>query len=419
MMKILLTRRWLLTAVLLAGLGATAFLVNVRSSHAASNGIPTAEVRRGEFVDYLSIRGEIKARKSSTLTAPSAAGDLQILKLAHSGQQVKAGEVVVQFDTTTLQRTLEQKRTDLASAEAQIRQTEAQEHMTEEQNLTDSLTAKYNVESARLDASKAEILSEIDGEKNKLALASSQEKFHEAETKLDSGKLGSAADIAEQSKKRDKALFDVRLAEHQIASLTLRAAGDGVVSLLPNFRAVMFGGNAPDFREGDHAWPGAAIAEIPDLTSIRFEARIEEADRGKLKSEQGGTVHVDAVTDSDFNARVEEISTMAKLDFSGWPPIKNFLLDLKIDRTDPRIKPGMKANARIAVNRIPDSILVPTQALFQNNGASVVYVQNGSKFVERVVRVGHRSGEVAQIVDGIKPGEHVALKNPSELVAGK
>ena len=418
MMQILLTRRWLLAVVLLAGLGA-AFLVNVRSSHAASTGIPTAEVRRGEFVDYLSIRGEIKARKSSTLTAPSSAGDLQILKLAHPGQQVKTGEVVVQFDTTTLQRTLEQKRTDLASAEAQIRQTEAKEHMTEEQNLTDSLTAKYNVESARLDASKAEILSEIDGEKNKLALASSQEKLHEAETKLDSGKLGSAADIAEQSKKRDKALFDVRLAEHQIASLTLRAAGGGVVSLLPNFRAVMFGGNAPDFREGDHAWPGAAIAEIPDLTSIRFEARIEEADRGKLKSEQGGTVHVDAVTDSDFNARVDEISTMAKLDFSGWPPIKNFLLDLKIDRTDPRIKPGMKANARIAVNRIPDSILVPTQALFQNNEASVVYVQNGGKFVERVVQVGHRSGDVVQIVDGIKPGEHVALKNPSELVARK
>src|SRR4029077_1019688 len=169
---------------------------------------------------------------STTLTAPSAAGDLQILKLARTGQQVKAGDVVIQFDTTTLQRTLEQKRTDLASAEAQIRQQEAQEHMTEEQNLTDSLTAKYNVESARLDASKAEILSEIDGEKNKLTLASSQEKLHEAETKLDSGKLGSAADIAQQKKKRDKALFDVRLAEHQIASLTLRAAGDGVVSLL-------------------------------------------------------------------------------------------------------------------------------------------------------------------------------------------
>ncbi|HVH85949.1 MAG TPA: efflux RND transporter periplasmic adaptor subunit [Terriglobales bacterium] len=417
-MKPLLKRKWLLTATVVIILATIAFF-SVRSSHAASTAIPTALVRRGEFVDYLSIRGEIKARQSTTLTAPSAAGDLQIIKLAHTGQQVKAGDVIVQFDTTTLQRTLEQKRTDLASAEAEIRQQQAQERMTEEQNLTDSLAAKYNVESARLDASKAEILSVIDGEKNKLALASSQEKFREAQTKLDSGRLGSAADIKQKEKKRDKALFDVRLAEHQIASLTMRAPSDGVVTLLPNFRAVMFGGNAPDFREGDHAWPGAAIAEIPDLSSIRFEARVEEADRGKLKADQIGTVHVDAVPDTDFTGRVREISTLAKMDFSSWPPMKNFTLDLRIDHSDPRIRPGMKANARIAVDSIPNTILVPTQALFQKNGSAVVYVQAGRKFEEKAVRVGRRSGETAQILDGVIPGDYIALKNPTELPQNK
>ena len=411
-------RRWLVGSSLVVILAAVVF-ISARSSHAAANALPTAEVRRGEFVDYVSIHGEIKARNSKTLTAPSAAGDLQIIKLAHTGQQVKAGDVVVQFDTTTVQRTLEQKRTDLASAEAEIRQQEAQEHMTEEQNLTDSLAAKYNVESARLDASKAEILSVIDGEKNKLALASSQEKYQEAQTKLISGKLGSAADIAQKKKKRDKALFDVRLAEHQIASLTLRAPGDGVVTLLPNFRSVMFGGNAPDFREGDHAWPGAAIAEIPDLSSIRFEARIEEADRGKLKAGQTGTVHVDAVPDTDFSGAVRDISTIAQLDFSNWPPAKNFTLDLKIDRTDTRIRPGMKANARIAVETIPNSVLIPTQAIFPKNGSSVVYVQDGRNFDERTVRVGRRSGDTAQIIDGVHPGERVALKNPMELLQSK
>ena len=411
-------RRWLVGSSLVAILAAIVF-ISAHSSHAAANTLPTAEVRSGEFVEYISIHGEIKARNSKTLTAPSSAGDLQIIKLAHTGQQVKAGNVVVQFDTTTLQRTLEQKRTDLASAEAEIRQQQAQEHMTEEQNLTDSLAAKYNVESARLDASKAEILSVIDGEKNKLALASSQEKYQEAQTKLDSGKMGSAADIAQKKKKRDKALFDVRLAEHQIAALTLRAPGDGVVTLLPNFRAVMFGGNAPDFREGDHAWPGAAVAEIPDLSSIRFEAHIEEADRGKLKAGQTAAVHVDAVPDTDFSGVVRDISTIAQMDFSNWPPAKNFTLDLKIDRTDSRIRPGMKANARVAVETIPNSILIPTQGVFPKNGSTVVYVQHGRNFDERTVRVGRRSGDTTQIIDGIRPGERVALKNPMELPQSK
>ena len=418
MMKALIQRRWLF-APLFVSLAAIIGFLGVHSSHAAATQLPTAEVRRGDFVEYLSIRGEIKARQSTTLTAPSSAGDLQILKLAKTGDQVKSGDVVVQFDATTLQRTLEQKRTDLASAEAQIRQQEAQEHMTQEQQLTDSLAAKYSVESARLDASKAEILSEIDGEKNRLTLASSQEKLRETQTKLDSGKLGSEADIAQQKKKRDKALFDVRLAEHQIAALTMRAPGAGVVTLLPNFRASMFGGNAPDFREGDRAWPGASIAEIPDLTSIRFEARLDESDRGRLKPSQTASVHVDAVPDADFAARVRDISTLARLDFSSWPPIKNFGIDLQIDRTDPRIRPGMKANARIAINTVPNSILVPTQAIFQKNGSTVVYVESGHNFSERSIQVGRRSGDVAQVLGGIKPGEHVALKDPTEGVAKK
>lgn len=418
MMKALIQRRWLF-APLFVSLAAIIAFLGVHSSQAAATQLPTAEVRRGDFVEYLSIRGEIKARQSTTLTAPSSAGDLQILKLAKTGDQVKSGDVVVQFDATTLQRTLEQKRTDLASAEAQIRQQEAQEHMTQEQQLTDSLAAKYSVESARLDASKAEILSEIDGEKNRLTLASSQEKLRETQTKLDSGKLGSEADIAQQKKKRDKALFDVRLAEHQIAALTMRAPGAGVVTLLPNFRASMFGGNAPDFREGDRAWPGASIAEIPDLTSIRFEARLDESDRGRLKPSQAASVHVDAVPDADFAARVRDISTLARLDFSSWPPIKNFGIDLQIDRTDPRIRPGMKANARIAINTVPNSTLVPTQAIFQKNGSTVVYVESGHNFSERSIQVGRRSGDVTQVLGGIKPGERVALKDPTEGVAKK
>src|SRR5258708_32618994 len=99
--------------------------------------------------------------------------------------------------------------------------------------------------------------------------------------------------------------------------------------------------------------------------------------------------------------------------------MKNFTLDVKIDRTDPRIKPGMKANARIAVDTVPNAVLVPTQALFPKNGSTVVYVEAGRNFAQRSVTVGRRSGETAQIVDGVKPGERVALKDPTEVSSSK
>ena len=49
----------------------------------------TVEVTRGTFNDRATIRGEIKALRSQSLTAPSDAGDLRILELAANGSKVK------------------------------------------------------------------------------------------------------------------------------------------------------------------------------------------------------------------------------------------------------------------------------------------------------------------------------------------
>src|SRR5262249_725816 len=136
------------TAVLLLASAGFAFHRNSTPS------IPTAEVRRGDFVDYLQVRGEIRALKSVQLTAPSIAGDLQIIKLARPGTMVKKGDVIVEFDTTTLQRTLEQKQSELKSAEADIDHSRAEARLTDEQQATDVLQARYDVERARLDATK-------------------------------------------------------------------------------------------------------------------------------------------------------------------------------------------------------------------------------------------------------------------------
>src|SRR5881227_2867155 len=140
-------RRVLLSAVVIVLIGG-GFLA-VRGVSAKGTQIPTGVVKKGDFVEYLQIRGEIKARYSKVLTAPSGSGDLQIIKLAHTGTLVKKDEVILQFDPTNLQRTLEQKQTDLKSADAEIQQQRAEGHMVEEQNLTDSVAAKYAVERAR------------------------------------------------------------------------------------------------------------------------------------------------------------------------------------------------------------------------------------------------------------------------------
>ncbi len=377
--------------------------------------VPTAEVRKGEFVDYIAVRGEIEARKSITITAPiGVGGDLQIVQLAKNGSMVKKGDIVCQFDTTNLQRMLDQRTTELKAAEAEIDRGRAQAHMVEEENATELLNARFNVDRGKLDVSKQEILSEIDGEKTKLVLNNYEQKLAETEQKVKSGQISNNADVASRRQRRDKALFDVRLAQRQMASLTLRAPSNGVITLLQNYRSGGFGrGGAPEFKEGDRAWSGASIAQLPDLSAIRVSARVDESDRGRMKAGQQVLIRIDAVPDKEFNGIIEEISPLAKLDFSGWPITKNFDVTIQVDSTDARIRPGMSAGTRVILDRVPDSILVPSTAVFQKNGRAVVYVLRGSTFEERPVDIARRSTADMLVRAGLKSGERVALKDPT------
>src|SRR5439155_13295090 len=325
--------------------------------------VPTIEVKKGEFIGYLVLRGEVRAARSTTIAAPYEAGDLEIIKLAHNGGQVKKGEVVVQFDTTKLDQALAQNRSALKAAEAEAEQSRAQARMKEEQDTTDMMKARYEVEAAKLDASKEEILSKIDGQEAKLKLADAVQALTQKVTQLKSDKAGDAADLEGKQQKRDKALYEVKRTERNLAVLTLRAPSDGLVTLMMNWRAGgPFGGGA-EFKEGDRAWSGAAIVELPDLSTLQFSARVDEIDRGRVKVEDSAVIRVDALPDRQFNARVARISPLASTDFSaGWPFPRNFRMELALQQSDSRLRPGMSANVRIAVERMANAILIPAEA---------------------------------------------------------
>ena len=366
----------------------------------------------GEFVNYFEIRGDLKTLRSVTLMAPAVSGDLQIIRLAKNGSQIKSGELVAQFDTTTLQRTSDQKRSEFKENDAEIERSRAQGHLLEEQNLTAVMKARYDVERARLEVSKQEIVSQIESEKSKLSLANAGHKLKEAEEKLKSDRAANGAEIESKKQKRDKALFELKEAERNIAAMTLRAPLDGILTVMPN-HGMQWWGNAAEFKEGDRAWPGAPIAELPDISNVRLAARVDETDRSRLGVGQTATVRVEAIPDKELAGRVIEISAIAKPDFSGWPVTKNFDFVVQLQETDPRIRPGMSASARVLVERLPDSLLAPVAASFQKAGRQVSYVLRGGQFEERVIEVSRRNQEQLVITRGLKAGEQVALKDPT------
>jgi HlyD family secretion protein len=374
--------------------------------------VPTGEVKLGEFVEYVQIRGEVRARSSTYINAPFNAGDLQILKLCKDGSLVKKGDAVVEFDPTNLQRSVDQYRATLKQLDAQIARIKAQQLLRDEQTLTDKMTAAFGVERARLDASRGEVVPAVENEKSQMALGKAEMKMREVDQQIASNRVGAAADLAGILRKREKANLDLEQAQRNMEALSLISPVDGLIMLQPNMRARAAGtSTTPIFKEGDRAYAGAAIAELPDLSTVMLSVNVDEADRGKLEKDQTVTVKVDAVPDKEIKGRVGTISTLARLDFTS--ASRRFDTRILLDQPDPRLRPGMSATARVAVLRLPNSILIPLEAVFEKRARAVAYVLVEDRFEERSIEVARRGEGVAMVTRGLKPGERVALKDPT------
>ncbi len=375
-----------------------------------SPSVPTFEVKAGEFLDTLELRGEVKALKSLTLTAPAEVGTLQVLSIVADGSPVKLGDVLVEFDKTKTEQDLEQYRSTLKSAQAEIEQARAQARLTEEADTTELMKARYEVEKARLDARKEELVSKIEGEEAKLKLADAQQKLRETEAKLKSDQTLDRATIESKMAAVQKAAFDAEHAERALTKMTLRAPISGVISLLALWHP---DGEYP-LRPGDHTWAGAPIAELPDTSTLRITARVDETERSRVTPTQAVTAQFDAIPERQFAGHVEDISTLASSDFSGgWPLTRNFAVEVTLDQTDSRLKPGMTAQLTVIVERIANGLSLPVQASFQRSGRTVAYVWTGSRFAERVIEVARRSGDRILVQKGLRPGDVAALKDPT------
>jgi HlyD family secretion protein len=389
--------------------GCILLLGAIRYTHRAP-AVPTFDVKRGEFLDSFDLRGEIKALKSIGITAPAEAGDLQILKIASDGGKVNKGDPIVEFDKTKTEQDLAQHRSSLKYATADIEQARAEARLTEEQDLTAMSKASYDFKSAQLDASKQEIVSKIEGAEAQLKVDDAKQAVKQAEEKLRSDRTASKATIDGKVEASKKAAFEVRRAETALSKMTLRAPVAGIVSLVAVQRM-----EAPTpFKAGDQAWPGAPIAELPDTSSLRVAARVDETERGRLALNQSVNIHMDAIPDRQFTGKIEEISTIATEDYSaGWPIPRDFDMRITLDQLDPRLRPGMSAQISVVIDRIPNVLMVPVHATFQKEGGTFAYIWDGSKFRQQLIDVSRRSGDRVVVAKGLQVGDRVALQDPA------
>lgn len=413
-------KRWAAGSLffVLASAAAGIFLVMRQGDAAARTDLPTAKARQGEFQVIVACRGELVAGASRQITAPVNVPNLQIVWMVASGSAVNAGDVILRFDDSGARRQLQEKEAALKQAQATLDQGIAEAGIKFEQDSLELTAQEHAVERAKLEVSKAEILSKLQAEEARVNLGLAEDKMRVQQATLEFNKASNASKVASLTAARDKIKAEVDLTNYRLSQMEVRAPSQGVVNFLMNYSQGWM--NANPFKTGDNVWPGSAIAEIPDIRTLQLKAKVEEIDRGRLRPGQDTRIVLDPFPEKPYPGRLASISPLTERAFEEWPPTRNFRAFGEFLEVDNRLRPGMNGRLDIIVDRLRDAISVPSKAVFARDGRPVVLVPDKTGWKPVKVEILARNpDEVA--VRGIAAGTSVALaeeadtKKPAEM----
>jgi multidrug resistance efflux pump len=305
--------------------------------------IPTAKVQRGDVVIRAFSRGELRAARTVTLTAPNLFGTVQVTDLAPMGSLAKEKDLIVEYDDSERQSALEEARLSVESVDEQIKKAKADLAITQSQDAVTLLKTRYNVRRAELDVQSNPILSDIDAKKNLLNLEQQKRALYELESDIKSRQEQADSQLAVLGEQRNRSLIDVQRELQRIALCKTLAPITGLVAIKQN-RAGMFnfGQQMPDIREGDTLQPGMPVADILDLSEVEVWAKVGELDRANLREGQQATLQLDAIPDKRFNGKIKAMSGTATSDVFSGDPSKKFDVIFSVDMRQLLTGVGMK-----------------------------------------------------------------------------
>ena len=399
----------LAAVVLLAG-GWTARTLVPSITQAKTAEIPTTSVKRGDIVFTITARGELQGGNTQMLGVPMTGGQpAPITTLRQNGEMVKEGDVVVQFDTTEQEFSLREAEADLAEAEQQIIQAQAEAEAKEEETRYALIQAQVDAKIAAVDMRRNEILPRLVARQNEIALEGAQEKLGKIEKDLKNRLETARSGIAIQEAAKAKAKVKAEVARKNIEAMTLKAKSSGYVAIQQNDEGnLRWGMYMPPYQVGDSPRPGKAVAQIPDLSSWEATARIGELDRGHIAEGQSAEAEVVPIPGRTLKGRIKTIGGT-----TGPPWDRHFDCRVSIQDPLPALRPGMSVSLRIVTGSIKNALWIPAQALFEAEGRKYVHVRSATGFTTKDVEMVRRS-ESQVVIKGLTEGQMIALANPDQ-----
>ncbi|HEY4870878.1 MAG TPA: biotin/lipoyl-binding protein [Candidatus Dormibacteraeota bacterium] len=440
------TRAWIiglgLVGLLLLGLiardtlFATPAAATIRTSTADRGSVTSAVSGTGSLLPVGRMSVNFKA--AGTLTEV----DVRV------GDKVTTGQLLARIDSTTQQATLAQAQASLASAQANLQTTQSPitaaqvaqlQHQVSaaQQNYIDILAAANatnNADAATVASDQAKVNADCPNgaqcSQDQAQLATDKSKQHmdliSGQTRLNSAsqQITSASDnLAVQTQVKPNTLASgqaqvasaqaqVQAAQVALNQTTLTAPTSGVVISINGVPGESAGGGtaqspgslAPQPSSGASGGSSGFMV-IDDNSSFVAVMPFAETDAGRLAANQTTSFTFDAIPNLTITGHVLTISPSATVVSN----VVNYYVSFVLNRTDPRLREGMTANASVTVAQADNAVRVPNAAVHTQGGTTMVTVLANGQQVATEVVTGIVGDTYTEIKAGLNEGDRVVL----------
>lgn len=369
------------------------------------------QVFKGDFEIAIISTGELKAENSVDINGPEIAQrgdmrsmDIRIQDLVPEGTEVMEGDYIAQLDRSnfentlkdilemvaTQQKDLEMRLLDSAITLSALRdEVQNQRYVVEADSVT-LMNSKYEspniIRQAEInfDQSKRTLRQR----ERRYVLSVEQVKYQINIQRIRIGRI--------TRRKNDY--------EAVLASFTIRAPSSGMVIYKRDWR-----GNKRKTGSTISSFD-RAVATLPDLSSMLSRILVTEIDISKLMPGQKANIVVDAFPKKTFNGNVTSVANIGeKLPNTD---SKVFEVLIKINESDPLLRPSMTTGNKVIIKTIGNAIQVPIECVNAGEDSiPYVYTKNRSK---QIVVLGESNEKYVIIEQGLEPGTTIFLNQPDE-----
>lgn len=365
-------------------------------------------VRPRDFVRRIRLTGLTEATQSYVVTTPLLAGaqlgSLVIINLAPSGTAVKAGDLLVQFDSQQQDKAALDKKAEYEDLLQQIRQKRAEQQSARIKDDSELAQARNSVKNFELEVLKNEMLSRVLAEKNDQDLAEARSKVAALTEAYQLKRTAAAAELRILEIRRDRAKAAMEHALQNSRGMVVRSPLDGLVVPKLTWR-----GNGPaDIQEGDEMRPGAPVLQVVNQASMQVRARVNQTDATAVRAGMPVTVRLDAYPDIQMPGRIEQVAPIG-VPGSFSPRVRSFAAIVSVEGANARLLPDLTAAIDVELERTKGALVVPWSAVMRDGDQARLRVREGNDVALKPVTLGPADEVEVVVATGLTPGQ-VVLK---------